>query len=172
MFAGFLIIWVILNGRLTPEVVLVGLVLCAPLAIFCKAFLGYSFRAELRAFRRIPWAIRYLVLLLTEIIKANFAVMRLILSNRYEPEPVLFTFRTKLASEAARVLLANSITLTPGTITVKLTGDRYVVHALDRDISVGTEKSILQTMLYEAEGLTKETPDASKGSGDAEGSGV
>ena len=80
--------------------------------------------------------------------------MRLILSNRLEPEPVLFTFRTKLKSEAAKVLLANSITLTPGTITVKQTGDRFVVHALDREIAEGTENSVFTEMILAAENDT------------------
>ncbi len=151
MIALFLIIWIVFNGRLTWEVAVLGLLLCIPLYLFCRAFLGYSLRGEFRIWKRIPWAIRYVVILLAEIVKANFAVMRLILSGKLEPEPVLFSFRTKLKNETSKVVLANSITLTPGTITVKLSDDRYVVHALDRDISVGTENSVFEAMLAELE---------------------
>lgn len=154
MFAWFLVIWIILNGRLTWEVFAIGVVLCVPLGLFCVFFLGYSLRRELRIIKHIPWCIHYIVVLLSEIVKANFAVMRLILSNRLEPEPVLFTFRTKIKSEAAKVLLANSITLTPGTITVKQTGDRFVVHALDREIAEGTENSVFTEMILAAENDT------------------
>ena len=160
MFAWFLVIWIILNGRLTWEVLAIGVVLCVPLGLFCVFFLGYSMRKEWRILKRIPWCIHYIVVLLSEIVKANFAVMRLILSNRLEPEPVLFSFRTDIESEAAKVLLANSITLTPGTITVKQTGDRYVVHALDREIAEGTENSVFVSMIRAAEnGTDAETDD-------------
>ncbi len=161
MFALFLLIWIILNGRFTAEVLIVGVALCVPLGAFCYRFMEYSLRSELRLIARIPFLIRYFVILLREIVKANFSVMHLILSGSLEPEPVLFSFSTKLRSKGAKVLLANSITLTPGTITVRQSGDRFVVHALDRENVAGTKESIFEEMLLELE--QKEAPSDGKG---------
>lgn len=149
MFAVFLIVWFVLNGRITWEVFGIGMLLCIPVYLFFCVFMDFNLKKELNIYKKIPWAIKYVCILLWEIVKANFAVMHLILSPKLEPEPVLFTFRTELKEDADKVLLANSITLTPGTITVKMSGDRYTVHALDRDIAEGTENSVFVRLLME-----------------------
>ena len=150
MFLLFLVIWIILNVRLTWEVLGIGLALCVPLVLFFSRFMNYTIRSEFRLLSKLTWAVRYVVVLLREIIKANFEVLRLILSAKYEPEPVLFSFRTDIKKSNARVILANSITLTPGTITVDLSEDgRFLVHALDRDIAEGTEDSVFIHMILE-----------------------
>ena len=97
----------------------------------------------------------YLFVLIWEIIKANFDTMKMIFTSKYEREPVLVTFRTKIKSPVLRVLLANSITLTPGTITVSLEDDTYVVHALDKDFAEGIENSVFVRMLEKAERIGK-----------------
>ena len=77
----------------------------------------------------------YAALLFREIFRANLKVMGLILARDIEVDPCLVRFRTHLKSEAARIALANSITLTPGTITASLEGDELLVHALNRDMA-------------------------------------
>lgn len=102
--------------------------------------------------RRLPWLFRYIAILLWEIVKANFAVIHLILSAKLEPEPVLFRFRKPLKMDTHKVLLANSITLTPGTITVDVNEkDEYLVHALDKDLAEGIEDSVFVRMIEEVE---------------------
>ncbi len=150
MFLLFLVIWIILNGRLTWEVFGIGLALCVPLVLFFSRFMNYTIRSEFRLLSKFTWVVRYVIILLREIIKANFEVLRLIVSAKYEPEPVLFYFRTDIKKSSSRVILANSITLTPGTITVDLSEDgRFLVHALDRDIAEGTEDSVFIHMILE-----------------------
>ena len=77
-------------------------------------------------------ALWYLGNLLWETLKAAAAVGRLALTPGAHPEPVLVEFRSGLQSEALNVILANSITLTPGTITMEIAeeGEQtyYYVH--------------------------------------------
>ncbi len=86
-----------------------------------------------------------------EIIKANMAVIPMIVSANMEPEPVIVRIRTKLQSKTARVLLANSITLTPGTITVALEGDELTIHCLDRSFLDGVVDSSFEKALLKLE---------------------
>ena len=86
-----------------------------------------------------------------EILKANIGVMQLILSPKMEVEPKLVRFRTDLKTDLARVILANSITLTPGTITVTLEGDEYLVHCLDKSMAEGMDDSIFVYLLHQLE---------------------
>ena len=67
-------------------------------------------------------------------------------------EPVLIHVHTNLKSEALRVILANSITLTPGTITVSLTGNELYVHCLDKSLASDVENSPFAELLEKIEG--------------------
>lgn len=95
--------------------------------------------------------LRYIFVLGMEIVKANVAVLRLITSNSEVVEPVMVCIHTNLKSNFCRVLLANSITLTPGTITVSLDGEECVVHCLDKSLSEGMEDSVFVKMLEKIE---------------------
>lgn len=95
--------------------------------------------------------LQYIFVLIKEIIKANFAVIKMIMSSRYELEPVVVRFRTDLKTAPARILLANSITLTPGTITVSLEENEYVVHCLDKELAKGINNSLFVTLLKRLE---------------------
>ena len=79
---------------------------------------------------RGPRLLFYLPWLIYQIGVASLQVAGVVLSPRMPVNPSLVRFRTKLPTQAARVILANSITLTPGTITLQLEGDEYLVHSL------------------------------------------
>lgn len=151
MYLLFFLVWIIFNGAVTLEITIFGLVIAAVMYAFVCKFMNYSFQKDIAYFRRFFWILRYICVLVWEIIKANFAVIKLITSSRYDLEPVLVRFKTDLKSKPARVLLANSITLTPGTITVSLEEDEYVVHCLDKELAKGMNHSIFVELLEKIE---------------------
>ena len=122
-----LFVWLILNGRVTAEICLFGVGISAALIFFMCRFMDYSLKKELLLFRLIPFLIGYFWVLIKEIVKANVCVLKIILSPELQPEPALVYFDTKLKSGVARMMLANSITLTPGTITVSVEKQRFCV---------------------------------------------
>ena len=73
--------------------------------------------------------------LLVEIVKANLAVIRRILGPTHAIDPVMVNVTTTARTNLGKALFANSITLTPGTVTVDVDGDRLKVHALVRETS-------------------------------------
>lgn len=152
MFIVFFGLWLIFNGRITLEIVWIGALLSGILYLYCIKFLALSPRKEWRAIRRLPRILAFVVRLVVEIVKANMSVMRLIYSPRYEAEPRLVSFRTRLKEPALRVMLANAITLTPGTITALLEDDRLTVHCLDKDFAEGLDDTIFERDLLKMEG--------------------
>lgn len=151
MFLIFFLAWIIFNGNITTEIVILGLIVSAAVfAFFCK-FMDYSIRKEKIFFKKFFGFLRYAFVLVKEIVKANLTASHLILTTKEQMEPVIVKFRTHLKTETARVILANSITLTPGTITVSLEGDEYLVHCLDKSLAEGMEDSIFVKMLEELE---------------------
>ena len=138
------ILFVIFNGRITLEIALIGLAMTAAVYVFARRFLHYNFKAEMRLVKRLPRLLRYYGLLVVEIVKANIAVIKLILNPKKEIRPCLVSFEGKARTQWGKAALADSITLTPGTISVSLEGNRYVVHCLDEEFSKGLEDSTFE----------------------------
>jgi multicomponent Na+:H+ antiporter subunit E len=134
VFLAMLASWVVLSGRFDAFHLALGAVSCLivarlSLGVVTTAFVpSQTFLVVLRHLLYIPW-------LVWEIVLANFNVLALVLSPRLHQrlDPHLLRFKSRLATEYARTSLAQSITLTPGTITVRLQPDgEFLVHALDR----------------------------------------
>lgn len=151
MYLLFFVLWVIFNGAVTLEICLFGIVIAAVVFAFCCKFMDHSIQKEVQIMKSIPGMSRYLVILLIEIVKANFAAMHMIISEKEEIEPVLVSFKTDLKTETGRAFLGNAITLTPGTITVSLEDSEYVVHCLDEEFASGMDDSVFVHLLREME---------------------
>lgn len=151
MYLLLLLLWFIFNGRVTLEVTLFGVGICGWLYWFISKHMGYSFQKELTLVKKVPLYLKYAVVLLWEIIKANLAVIRIVLSPKLEIEPVLVKFTTDLKSETSQVTLANSITLTPGTYTAGLENGEFLVQALDKSFAEGLDDSVFVKQLRKLE---------------------
>ena len=146
MFLILFGLWVIFNGKINLEITLFGLVLSALVYAFSCAFLDYSFKKDLQAAKKLGAAMRYLWLVVCEIVKSNLALIRVVYSLDVEVKPQLVTFKTPLKG-AYKSVLADSITVTPGTITVHSEADRLTVHALDKGFAEGIEDTDFQKQL-------------------------
>lgn len=141
MYIILFLFWVILNGKFNLEIALFGLVISAALFWFICKFMNYSIEWEMHVLKAFWGIVSYVFFLAVEIIKANLAVVHVILQFDSEPEPMMAEFTTDLKTTTGRVLLANSITLTPGTITVELEDNSYLVHGLEPEYLEGIHES-------------------------------
>lgn len=153
MYVIFFLIWVIFNGQFTLEIAAFGLVIAGAMYWFICKFMDYKPRNDLILCRRFFLMLHYLFVLAKEILKANVTVFKMVYSAKYQFEPAVVHFTTTLNSTFARVLLANSITLTPGTITVSLKDNEYVVHCLDKDLAQGIDSSVFVKLLERIENI-------------------
>lgn len=158
MFICFFALWVVLNGKWTTEIGVFGVIFAALAYAFVWKYMGYSPKVDWTLVRRLPWAIGYGCTLVREIVLANVAVIRMIF-RKEEPQPQLVQFDVPLVKNRHRIALANSITLTPGTITVDLQESHYVVHALDASLVEGLDDGVFVQKLMRMErrhGMLKE----------------
>lgn len=127
MFATLLLFWLMLMGRLTADVLVVGV--AASLVITVLYPSGLSFFTE---FRATPAAfaagLRYYGYFFKELVKSNLRLTAIVLSPSLPIRPGIVKVRTRLKSRMGRLMLANSITLTPGTLTVEMDGEWLYVH--------------------------------------------
>lgn len=153
MFIALFLLWVIFNGNLTVEIALFGLVISGLIYLFCCKFLDFSWKKDILMIKRLRYFFEYVGVLIVEIIKANVSTMKLIVSNRYDIDPVLVTYDVHFETDIAKVLYANSVTLTPGTITADISGDTYTVHALDESFVQGINQGRIVDILHKMEAL-------------------
>ena len=120
--------WLTLSGYLDKPVLLIMGVISVLIV------LGLSIRMKILDAETVPYfhgkALGYYVWLFVEIIKANMAVVRAVLSPDMEISPKTTVVPMKQSTDLGRVTFANSITLTPGTIAVEMCEDTILVHAL------------------------------------------
>jgi len=127
LFATLLLFWVLLNGSLALDVLVVGLVAATLIAFLFRD--GLAVASELRTSpRALITTVRYVFFFIKELVKANLNVARIVLSPALPLNPGFVKVRTRLKSRMGRLLLANSITLTPGTLTVDLDGEWLYIH--------------------------------------------
>ncbi|MDQ2092162.1 Na+/H+ antiporter subunit E [Marimonas arenosa] len=128
-FVVLVVLWLLLSGIYTPMIVGLG-VASAGLAVLVvrRMDLVDSDPVEL-ALKPLGFPL-YLFWLLGEIAKANWAVTRIILAAQMPIRQHLFAVQVTQKTDLGQVIFANSITLTPGTITVETEPERFLVHAV------------------------------------------
>ncbi len=151
MFIVFFALWVVLNGKWTTEIGVFGLAFAAIMYLFTWKYMNYGPKVDAALVRRVPHAIRYGVTLVREIVAANLNVVRIIFTGSEEIKPQLVQFDVDLRKNRHLVALANSITLTPGTITVDLQDHHFTVHALDASMVEGLDDGVFVQQLIRLE---------------------
>jgi multicomponent Na+:H+ antiporter subunit E len=151
-FSSSLLTWMLLTGSLAVDEVALGMMVSLVVMVAAGQRL-----ALLSGLRLTPLAplhlLRYLGYFFGQLVLSNFDVARRVISPALPIHPELVEVRTGLKSDLGRMLLANSITLTPGTLTVEAEGDRLLIHWIDstpgsdlesatRAIAAGFEKHI------------------------------
>lgn len=126
--------WVLLSGKYDLFHLALG-VICSMLIaylthdlLFANVRVGDARVIAYRFFTYIPW-------LLYQIITSNIYVASVVLGPKERVDPQIIKFKTKLESDISWVTLANSITLTPGTITMDIRDGEFFVHALDKKVA-------------------------------------
>ena len=138
MFLFLFLLWILLSGKVTVEIVLVGAAVSAALTFFTPRIIPGFPRYRIQLVKRIPGILGYLVYLIGQVVLSSFSVIRLILCpGSGRPKVVWFTLPVK--GPMTQLTLANSITLTPGTVTVSLGKNTICVYALREELAENLE---------------------------------
>ena len=127
LFILSLIFWLLLTFKLTVPNIIVGTVA----SIICSLFFGRFFITNVYKLlqpQRYFWFVVYLLVFLWECLKANLDVAYRVLHPAMPIRPGIVKVKTTLKSDLAKMLLANSITMTPGTISVDIIDDNLYIH--------------------------------------------
>lgn len=140
-------IWLLLSGMWTHPILL-------PLGLFSVLF-SVWLSHRLGIFDDTPHlprlliaALRYWPWLLVQIVKSNFHVARRILTPQMEISPRIARLRTSQRTDLGRAILANSITLTPGTVSIHVRRDEIWFYALDEESANGTLSGAMDARVH------------------------
>ena len=124
------IVWLLLVGNLHWSEIVVGLIVAMLTAWLSSHHL--RFLDDLIFNKATPWhVLRYLHVFFVALVRANFDMARRVLSPTLPINPAFVEVETHLKSSLGKLILANSITLTPGTLTVDVKGHYLQVHWVD-----------------------------------------
>ena len=130
LFAAMMVFWLmLLGGSLAIDSILIGVVIAALIAFFLRNnlsyFSGYRFTTD-----SLVATIGFIGFFIVELVKANLAVAKIVLTPSLPIDPAIVRVRTGLKNPVARVFLANGITLTPGTLSVEMKGEWIYIHCV------------------------------------------
>jgi multicomponent Na+:H+ antiporter subunit E len=140
LLVATVLLWLLLTGSLETQELIAGVLVAAAatvLSVSRSAIVGGLLLTPAAPFHMLA----YLGVFFVALIKSNLDVARRVLAPSLPINPGVVQLRTELASELGRLLLANSITLTPGTLTVSVDADRLLVHWIDCPPNVDMEEA-------------------------------
>lgn len=135
-FALLFATWIVFSGKFDLFHLLLGGFSCLLVALLTTDLLFQDRSKSISSrFKEGLRFISYTGWLMHQVVLANFHVIKLALSPKameQELDPFIFKFKTQLTSEFAKFIFANSITLTPGTVTIRIHKDVFYVHAISK----------------------------------------
>ena len=121
------VLWLALSSKLDLLEFICGGVVCLIISLFGTHIYSKLGLPPL-SLKGILFFLVYIIVLFWEIIKANFDVAYRVIHPRMPIKPGIVVIKTSLKSDIAKMILANSITLTPGTFTLDVIGDKLLIH--------------------------------------------
>ena len=143
-------LWLLLSGHYTPLLLTFGVGTCT-LAVYVAVRMDIVDH-ESAPFHLTWGLVSYLPWLAWEVLRSNVEVARIILHPRLPIDPSMVHFKGSQRSDFGRFIYANSITLTPGTITTGIVGSDFEVHALNARLVDGSEESEMNRRVTAIEG--------------------
>jgi len=134
-FLSLYVFWLLLSGYFTPFLMTAGAGCALAVVWFSRRMRVLD--PEGLPIEQFPRSVPYWGWLLVEIVKSAWAVSRIIVDPRLPISPTMVRFRPSQKTAVGLVTHANSITLTPGTITVEADAAEFLVHGLTRDGALG-----------------------------------
>jgi multicomponent Na+:H+ antiporter subunit E len=133
--ASLLAFWLLMSGIYTPLIISLGIA-----SILLVLYIAH--RMDLYDHETFPYHLKgrvfgYWSWLAKEIFKANIDVAKIVMSPKMPISPRMVRVKATQKTDLGLVIFANSITLTPGTVTVDIEGDEMIVHALSQELADG-----------------------------------
>ena len=147
-FVGLSIFWLLMSGVYKPLVIAFGFI-SVILVLLVNIRMNKHDSSPVKIDLRLIESFRYAIWLLYEILKSNLQVAKMILNRKKEIKAKFVDINLSQKTELGKVIFANSITLTPGTVAIEIEDNLMIVHALDGS------KENLESLISMGQSVTK-----------------
>ena len=144
MFFLLLFFWSIIDGKLTVESIILGSSASILIIYLNKDILFTSSDGGPVTIRFLWHFTALIAILIVEIVKSNINVAKIVLNPKMPIEPSFIRVPVRFKKDFNKVLYGNVVTLTPGTLTVDIDEDEYIIHALTKEAAEGLHGSELE----------------------------
>ena len=145
----YLLFWSVLSENIKGQTLSIGIVISLLVVILNKELIFSNRQLNFRK-NFVRW-ISYAILLIKEILVSNFNVAKIVLSPQIVISPEVVTIKTKIKSDFHKTIFANSITLTPGTLTISMDKDKVIIHCLKEEFKRGVNNSDFEKIILKVE---------------------
>jgi multicomponent Na+:H+ antiporter subunit E len=154
LFVNLMVVWLLLSGHYNATLITYGVLSCLGVVALMAHLQSLDKEAlpthlAFRGCLYLPW-------LFKEIVLSNLAVTKVILSPKLPIHPRILRIAASQKSDVGQVIYANSITLTPGTVTLDVRHGEFLVHALTTDSAEGLLSGEMDRRVSRLEGNTAE----------------
>jgi len=130
VFAAFFVFWILITASVSPQNMIRGLVVSAVVALISRFVFRIRWPEDITPLFLLVRFPIFMIMLAWEVIKANINLAYILIRPRLMIEPAIVSYRSGLGGEFRKTVLADSITVTPGTLTLDAEGDELQVHCL------------------------------------------
>lgn len=143
--------WMVLSPGIGVQTILLGIVLSTLVMLYSKEILFGDTEMPLYQIKHLWNMIQFIGVLVVEIFKANIDVARIVLDPKMPIQPHFIKVPMMLKNDMNKVIFGNSVTLTPGTLTVDIVEDGFIIHALTTDAAEAMKESFIEEWIKKQE---------------------
>ena len=141
--------WALLSGHSEPLLIALGMISCALVVLIAKRM--YSIDHESHPIHLSLKLPSYWLWLAWEIIKSNIAVVKLVWHPQMPISPTVVRVKASQSTDLGKIVFANSITLTPGTVSMNVKAHEIEVHAISEEIAEDLKSGKMDRRVAELE---------------------
>lgn len=143
--------WLILSPKISEQSIFMGLSVSALVVLYSKDILFDQLEMPLYQMKHFLNMTHFIAILLVEIVKANIDVAKIVLNPSLPIQPQFIRVPMMIKNDMNKVIYGNSVTLTPGTLTVDITEDDFIIHALTNEAAEAMENSFIEIWIIKQE---------------------
>lgn len=150
-FILLFLFWIILSQRFTLEIAVIGAGAAGLILLYSRSLLFATKETTLYSPVKILLFMKFIFIMLIEILKSNWQVAKIVLSPSLPISPSFVKVQITFKKDFDKVIFGNSVTLTPGTLTVDIDEEGFLVHALTKEAAEGLKDNIIEKSIRELE---------------------
>lgn len=143
--------WILLSGDINLEIIIIGSIASIFVIFFSRALIFKNEEVSLFSFRSLYLLFIFIINIVIEIFKSNIQVAKIVLNPKLPIKPSFVKVKKNFTNDLDKVIYSNAVTLTPGTLTIDIEEDGFIIHVLTDENANGLKENIIEKSIQKWE---------------------